>query len=153
MEKGLYTGRVQLQQWAKPFNSHLRQKITANPARQAYTWDRSHPKWGHCWVPVTFHFRVQAPRCAACEMPIIPSEVSLSVTYYESICLSVCHSSSCLIINDTYKCKWDIIVTSLIITNNFLPLFQGCTESIRVVSFDRNYHAECYGNDVDLVWR
>ncbi|XP_061615887.1 LIM domain-containing protein 1 [Phyllopteryx taeniolatus] len=28
---------------------------------------------------------------------------------------------------------------------------EGCTESIRVVSFNKNYHADCYGCDVDFV--
>ncbi|XP_077362605.1 LIM domain-containing protein 1 isoform X2 [Festucalex cinctus] len=34
--------------------------------------------------------------------------------------------------------------------NSILPT-EGCTESIRVVSLNKNYHAECYGCNVDFV--
>ncbi|XP_057684062.1 LIM domain-containing protein 1 [Corythoichthys intestinalis] len=47
------------------------------------------------------YHKVQAPCCATCNKPILPTE--------------------------------------------------GCTESIRVVSFNKNYHAECFGCDVDFV--
>ncbi|XP_077405350.1 LIM domain-containing protein 1 isoform X2 [Vanacampus margaritifer] len=47
------------------------------------------------------YHKVQAPCCAACNKPILPTE--------------------------------------------------GCTESIRVVSLNKNYHAECYGCNVDFV--
>ncbi|XP_044027466.1 LIM domain-containing protein 1-like isoform X2 [Siniperca chuatsi] len=50
---------------------------------------------------VSDYHKVQAPRCAACRVPILPTE--------------------------------------------------GSTESIRVVSFSRNYHVECYSGEVNLI--
>ncbi|XP_051247587.1 LIM domain-containing protein 1-like isoform X2 [Dicentrarchus labrax] len=50
---------------------------------------------------VSDYQRVQAPRCAACRVPILPTE--------------------------------------------------GSTESIRVVSFNRNYHVECFSGEVNLI--
>ncbi|XP_069032847.1 LIM domain-containing protein 1 isoform X2 [Embiotoca jacksoni] len=50
---------------------------------------------------VSDYHRVQAPRCAACRMPILPTE--------------------------------------------------GSTETIRVASFNGNYHVECYSGEVDLI--
>ncbi|XP_040043928.1 LIM domain-containing protein 1 [Gasterosteus aculeatus] len=47
------------------------------------------------------YHRVRAPLCAACRVPILPTE--------------------------------------------------GSTESIRVVSFEKNYHAECYAGEVNLI--
>ncbi|XP_035797724.1 LIM domain-containing protein 1 isoform X2 [Amphiprion ocellaris] len=50
---------------------------------------------------VSDYHRVQAPRCAACRKPILPTE--------------------------------------------------GSTESIRVASFNKNYHVECYSGEVNLT--
>ncbi|XP_035537277.1 LIM domain-containing protein 1 isoform X1 [Morone saxatilis] len=50
---------------------------------------------------VSDYHRVQAPRCAACKVQILPTE--------------------------------------------------GSTESIRVVSFNRNYHVECFSGEVNLI--